>query len=171
MLSIKILKRLACLSLITGLVACSETETVQTHSPINVRPHDRCIVCGMVLVHYEGPKGQIFIKDAGDEPAMFCSGRDAFAFALQPENARRLRGFYLNDMTHTKWEAPEPGTWVAAQDAVYVYGHRREGTMGPEPVAFSDEKAAQAFIQKWGGKLYRYEDITLQLLDTDGTEG
>ena len=71
------------------LSGCGGEEAPKAHQPVPIGAHDRCHLCGMVIVHYEGPKAQIFIKDV-EEPLKFCSGRDAFTFALQPENARRL---------------------------------------------------------------------------------
>ena len=77
------------------LAGCSGQQAPKTHQPAAIGAHDRCHLCGMVIVHYEGPKAQIFIKDV-EEPLKFCSGRDAFTFALQPENARRLEGFFIH---------------------------------------------------------------------------
>ena len=54
---------------------------------------------------------------------------------------------------------------VPAASAMYVYGHGREGVMGDEPVAFTEKSRADAFIAKWGGQVYKYEEITLKRLD------
>lgn len=75
-----------------ALIGCSE-ETTEVVKAVPIGAHDRCKMCGMVIVHYPGPKAEIFIKGADGEAVKFCSGRDAFTFALQPENARRLIGF------------------------------------------------------------------------------
>ena len=48
---------------------------------------------------------------------------------------------------------------------MYVYGHGREGVMGDEPVALTEKSRADAFIAKWGGQVYKYEEITLKRLD------
>ena len=37
--------------------------------------------------------------------------------------------------------------------------------MGNEPAAFSTEAAAREFMAREGGKLYRYADVTLELLE------
>ena len=71
------------------LAGCGDEASKKTYSPVPFTKHDRCHLCGMVLAHYEGPKAQIIIKGAEDTPLMFCSGRDAFTYALQPENQRR----------------------------------------------------------------------------------
>ena len=125
------------------LAGCGDEASKKTYSPVPFTKHDRCHLCGMVLAHYEGPKAQIIIKGAEDTPLMFCSGRDAFTYALQPENQRRLLAFFIHDL----------------------YGHGREGVMGDEPVAFTEKSRADAFIAKWGGQVYKYEEITLKRLD------
>ena len=147
-----------------ALVGCSE-EATEVVKAVPIGAHARCKMCGMVIVHYPGPKAEIFIKGADGEAVKFCSGRDAFTFALQPENARRLIGFFIHDMGKTGWEKPDDAALVDATKAVYVYGHDVDGVMGNEPVAFTSQDKAQEFIKKHGGKLYAYKDVTLELLD------
>ncbi len=146
------------------LAGCSQ-EQPQTVKAVAFDAHDRCKMCGMVIAHYPGPKAQIFIKGAEGEAVKFCSGRDAFTFALQPENARRLIGFFIHDMGKTQWDKPADAALIDATKAYYVYGHDIDGVMGNEPVAFASPDQAQSFIQKHGGKLYAYKDVTLELLD------
>ena len=129
-----------------ALVGCSE-EATEVVKAVSIGAHDRCI------------------KGADGEAVKFCSGRDAFTFALQPENARRLIGFFIHDMGKTGWEKPDDAALVDATKAVYVYGHDVDGVMGNERVAFTSQDKAQEFIKKHGGKLYAYKDVTLELLD------
>ena len=146
------------------LTGCSEEKSEKVPGPVPFDKHDRCLLCGMVIAHYEGPKAEVFIKGE-TEAIKFCSGRDAFTYALQPENARRLRAFYVHDMGRTEWANPADTALTDATKAVWVYGHDIAGVMGNEPAGFADKNAAQAFIQKHGGKLYGYTDVTLDLLD------
>ena len=146
------------------LTGCSEKKAEEVPGPVAFDKHDRCLLCGMVIAHYEGPKAEVFIKGE-KEPIKFCSGRDAFTYALQPENARRLRAFYVHDMGRTEWANPSDAALTDATKAVWVYGHDIAGVMGNEPAGFADKNAALAFIQKHGGKLYGYTDVTLELLD------
>ena len=152
-------------SLAMMLGGCGDEASQKTYLPVPFEKHDRCHLCGMVIAHYEGPKAEVIIKGAEDTPLKFCAGRDAFTYALQPENKRRLLAFYIHDLAKTDWETPDDKYLIAADQAMYVYGHRREGVMGDEPAAFSDKAAAEAFIKEWGGKIYQYKDITLELLD------
>ena len=76
-----------------------------------------------------------------------------------------LLAFFIHDLGKTSWETPADDALVPAASAMYVYGHGREGVMGDEPVAFTEKSRADAFIAKWGGQVYKYEEITLKRLD------
>lgn len=162
-MSRKVLLTLAIAPLL--LAGCGEEEAAKTFAPQPFDKHDRCIVCGMVILNYEGPKAQVVIKGAEDEPVKFCSGRDAFAFARQPENERRLLAFFIHDMGATNWDEPEDSALIPAKDAWYVYGSKVLGVMGDEPIAFGKKEQAEAFAAKEGGRVVRYEDVTLKLLN------
>ena len=41
---------------------------------------------------------------------------------------------------------------------------RFEGVMGAEPATFADKTAAEKFIQAWGGRIVRFEEVTLEAL-------
>lgn len=157
----------AVMGAVVAMTGCQKDEAAQeVFKPVAIHKHDRCVLCGMVVLNYEGPKAQLYIKDV-NEPLTFCSGRDAFSFALQPENARRLKAFFIHDIAKTDFDEPKLEGFMSAKEAVYVYGSRREGVMGVEPIAFSDKKSAQAFIEQWGGRLLSYPDITLSVLEKD----
>lgn len=151
-------------AMVFTLSGCGEDEQKTVYTPQPIGAHDRCHLCGMVIVHYEGPKAEIYIKDV-EQPIKFCSGRDAFTFALQPENARRLKAFFIHDLAKTSWATPDDAALVDAKNLWYVYGHKIDGVMGNEPAAFSTEAAAREFMAREGGKLYRYADVTLELLE------
>lgn len=155
----------AALTVALLLTGCGGDEQKKTFAPVAFDAHDRCNLCGMVIAHYEGPKAELFIKGAEDTAVKFCSGRDAFTFALQPENARRLLAFFVHDMGATDWAKPQDKALIDATQAHYVYGHDIAGVMGNEPAAFATTDAANAFIAKHGGKLYTYSQVTLELLD------
>ncbi|MFR2198904.1 MAG: nitrous oxide reductase accessory protein NosL [Sutterella wadsworthensis] len=95
---------------------------------------------------------------------MFCSGRDAFTYAPAREPAQASRLLHPRPRQDL-WETPADDALVPAASAMYVYGHGREGVMGDEPVAFTEKSRADAFIAKWGGQVYKYEEITLKRLD------
>lgn len=147
------------------LAACGEDKKAVKLMPVvPFDKHDRCHLCGMVIAHYDGPKAEVFLKNI-DEAVKFCSVRDAFTFALQPENARRLHTFYVHDMSGDDWE--KPGRFIDAKSAYYVYGSAKEGVMGVEPVPFADKNAAETFKKAQGGSILRYDEITLKRLSED----
>lgn len=147
------------------LTGCGGEEKVDGISPVPFDKHDRCHVCGMVISHYEGPKAEIFIKGAEGEAVKFCSGRDAFSFALQPENARRLKAFFIHDMARADWNKPDDEMLTDATAAYYVIGSNAQGVMGPEPVAFSSREKAAVFSQNHGGSIVTYSEVTLEALN------
>lgn len=144
------------------LIGCGKDNKPE-RKPIAIASDARCTLCGMIIRNYPGPKAELFIKGV-DEAVTFCSARDAFTFALQPENARRLEGFFLQNAALGEDALPEAQSFLDVSKAVLVMDSRREGIMGAEPVAFANEKEAKAFITKMGGRIVKYEDITLETL-------
>lgn len=149
----------------TAMLAGCGDEAKTSFSPVPFHEHDRCHLCGMVISHYEGPKAEVFIKGAENEAVKFCSGRDAFTFALQPENKRRLLAFFIHDMGATEWAKPNDKALISADKAWYAYSPTFEGVMGAEPVAFSKKEDAERFAKEKGGKVYGYDAVTLDLLN------
>jgi copper chaperone NosL len=72
-----------------------------------------------------------------------------------------VTAIYVNDMGRaTDWTAPEPGTWVALDQAWLVIGSRRLGGMGlPEVVPFGMQEAAQRFSAEHGGRIVRLAEV------------
>jgi copper chaperone NosL len=148
------------------LAGCKDgKESAAALKPQEIGRHDRCHLCGMVILNYEGPKAQVYLKNVA-EPVKFCSTRDAFTFALQPENQRRLQAFFVTDLSRTAWDKPTAESFMDAKSAYFVLGSRREGAMGSEAVPFSVQKDAEGFQKREGGKILRYGDITLNALNS-----
>lgn len=114
----------------------------------------------MIVVNHKGPKAQILLESR-DDPIWFSSVRDGFAFAMLPEEPRDIAAFYVTDMSRAEsWATPGPGTWVEAEDAVYVIGSDRRGGMGAEePVPFGSEEAARDFAAEHGGDVVAYDGV------------
>jgi len=149
------------------LTGCNqEKNNTISLSPVQFDKHDRCHLCGMVIAHYEGPKAEIFIKNV-DEPIKFCSVRDAFTFALQPENQRRLKAFFVHGMDSASWDKPFDAPLLPAKDLFFVYGSQQAGVMGVEPIPFKTKEAAESFIKSQGGRVVTYSQIDLKLLASD----
>lgn len=142
------------------LAGCGEDEQAEAPPPQEITREAMGHYCGMIVADHPGPKAQLFLKERAD-PIWFASVRDAIAFTMLPEEPKAIAAIYVNDMGKAmSWESPEPGSWIEARDAWFIVGSRRTGGMGaPETVPFSDQPAAQAFADEYGGELVRFDDI------------
>lgn len=149
------------------LTACSGNEEQATTktAPVHFQSGDECHVCGMLIEGFPGPKGQA-ITEKGQHVRKFCSTRDMFAWALQPENVNRQHTLYVHDMAQTEWQSPNDTVLIDAREAFYVVGSGRAGAMGPTLASFGTESAAQEFMKEYGGKVLEYSEITLDHLNS-----
>lgn len=156
---------LFCLLLFSSvLVGCDKSEdAIKTLPPISIESGDECHVCGMIISNYPGPKGEAYVRHS-EIPLKFCSTRDLFSYLLQPENKVNVTQLYVHDMGATDWDHPSDTAFVDARSAWYVADHQLKGAMGPTLASFKKQEEAMAFIDKHGGRLLRFEDITLELL-------
>ncbi|ANQ86266.1 nitrous oxide reductase accessory protein NosL [Azoarcus olearius] len=125
-----------------------------------------CALDGMLLADYPGPKAQIHY-DGRSEPDFFCDTVEMFSLYLKPEQVRGVRALYVQDMGKADWTTPR-GHWIDARAAWYVHGSTRKGSMGPTIASFGSEADAQKFAAEYGGKLYRFEAITPDMVTLDG---
>ncbi|MBY5920633.1 nitrous oxide reductase accessory protein NosL [Ferrimonas balearica] len=157
------MRKLLVLSATLLLAACSQPQAQVSEIHAQVEQEDRCHLCGMVLVRYPGPKGVANL--ANEQQLKFCSTRDLFEFVLQPDKGRQVVQALVHDMAVNDWHIPAD-EFVLAQEAWYVYGSDRPAAMGPALASFSTEESAQAFADAFGGRLFRFEEITLELLNS-----
>lgn len=149
--------------LLGGCGPSSQTGSVV--GPAALEHGDECHLCGMLIERFAGPRGELAVQ--GDAtPRKFCSTRDLFAFALQPENRDRIQAIYVHDMGRNDWASPspDPTAFTDARTAWYVAGHDLDGAMGPTLASFADRPAAEGFVTKHGGRVLAYKDITLALI-------
>ncbi len=154
---------LATVTLLTSVAACSgkKPET----QPIEPTRSTTCSLDGMLLKDYPGPKGQI-LYDNG-EREFYCDTVELLSIYLRPEQQKRIRALYTQDMGKTEWREPHDN-WIDATKAYYVRGSDLHGSMGPTFATFSNQSDAEAFIRKHGGKLLRFEQITIDMVDLRG---
>ncbi|WP_041415812.1 nitrous oxide reductase accessory protein NosL [Shewanella halifaxensis] len=159
------MKKLMLILLFVPLMfACSQGDAVsQSAKAQAIHEHERCHLCGMMIKKYPGPKGQLGLKNESIVPK-FCSTRDMFNFALQPENKRQITYLKVHDMSVADWENPDDNTFVDGASAWYVYGTSKKAVMGPAVASFATKEGATQFAQEFGGAVLTYEQITIELL-------
>lgn len=146
------------------LAGCGEDKKeVMVRQAIAIESSAECHLCGMIITNFPGPKGQVYARGIQDN-MRFCSTRDMFAFIVDPENQHNIQQAFVHDMAVTPWDDPDDEAYIDAKKAFYVIGHGKKGAMGPTLGSFSTQADADAFASSEGGKVYRFEEITLDLL-------
>ncbi len=145
------------------LTACTESTPVA--KPLEIAKDTVCSLDGMTLVDFPGPKAQIQYDQGA--PDFFCDTKEMFSIVLRPEQKKRAVAIYTQDMAQADWTHPQ-GYWIDAKAAFYVVGGRREGSMGPTIASFAGEADAQAFTKTYGGKVLRFGEVTLDMVDLTG---
>lgn len=146
------------------LAACGPSETAS--GPVDITASTACSLDGMTLAEYPGPKGQIQYEGQA-EPMFFCDTVEMFSIYLKPEQVKKIKAIYVQDMSKTRWEEPK-GAWMDAHAAYYVVGSKMHGSMGPTIGAFSVAQDATAFAEQNGGKVYKFDEITPDMAALDG---
>lgn len=161
-------RRTLIVSILAGaaLVGCGRSADTATATPRDFDRSTSCTLDGMLLADYPGPKAQIFYAGQ-DAPDFFCDTIEMFHVYLTPEEVKKVRGIFVQDMGKTPWDEPR-GHWIDARSAFYVYGSKREGSMGPTIASFAQQQDATKFAAQYGGKVYRFGDITPDMVVLDG---
>ena len=151
------------IALLAALAACSNaTQKIAAQEPAD---DTTCSLDGMVLKDFAGPKAQIHYTEG--KPDFFCDLPELFGVLLAPEHKRAVAGVFVQDMGKSDWEHPR-GNWIDAKSAIYVVGSRKHGSMGPTFGAFSNVQDAEAFVTKEGGKVLRFDQITIDMVGMTG---
>lgn len=151
------------------LVACgqsSDSPGATSLVPIEIDRSTSCSLDGMLLADYPGPKAQIHYRNA-NRPEWFCDTIEMFNIYLNPEQARGVAAMYVQDMGKADWDEPV-GNWIDARSALYVFGSKRLGSMGPTAASFANEADAKAFIETYGGTLVRFDEVKDDMVVLDG---
>ena len=152
------------LVLLAGLPACNRASQKQAVAQ-EPGADTACVLDGMVLKEFPGPKGQI--HHAEGPPDFYCDLIELFAALLMPEQKRPPTAVFVQDMGKTDWERPE-GHWIDAKTAFYVTKSRKRGSMGPTFGSFSSQPDAEAFAKKEGGQTMRFAQITPDMVNLGG---
>lgn len=144
------------------LAGCSGKSEDQIPGPVAFDKHDRCHICGMVILNYPGAKAQVFVKGE-KEPLKFCSVKDGFVYVLQPENAKRTVAFWVSDFGNKK-DIPLHEKMLTAEKAFFNAGSDVRGAMGKSILPFATKGEVEAFTKEHGGKIVNYSEVNLELL-------
>lgn len=155
----------ACAALLAVLLAACGPSAQAPAVPVEITRSTTCSLDGMLLADYPGPKAQMHY-DQGP-PDFFCDTMEMFSIYLRPEQQKRVRAVFVQDMGRTSWEKPE-GAWIDARTAVYVIDSKLRGAMGPTFASFAREEDAKAFAAKHGGKVVRFAEVTPEMAQLDG---
>ncbi len=154
------------LALAALLAGCGRAGEAPASAAVEIGPGTVCELDGMLLADYPGPKAQIHYEGA-NAPEFFCDTVELFSMLLKPEQVRKVRVAYVQDMGHAEWDHPQ-GHWIDARLGWYVLGSKRQGSMGPTIASFAQEADAQHFAGEYGGRVLRYADIRPEMVDLSG---
>jgi copper chaperone NosL len=152
-------------ALVAALAACQGPASGPAVT-VEIDPSTACSLDGMLLADYPGPKAQIHYEGT-PQPEFFCDTVEMFSVYLSPEQARKVKGVFVQDMAQTPWEAPV-GHWIDARTAFYVQGSKLHGSMGPTFGSFAREEDARKFAAEHGGKVLRFTEVTPAMAALDG---
>lgn len=148
------------------LAACGQSATPAAVAPLEINQGTSCSLDSMLLSDYPGPKAQIHYAEQ-TEPDYFCDTVEMFHMIRNPEQVRAVRGVFVQDMGKADWDAPR-GHWIDANNAWYVHGSKRDGSMGPTIASFALDTDAAKFAAEYGGKVTRFADISADMVVLDG---
>lgn len=147
-----------------ALGACNKAADTAAR-PAAITKETSCSLDGMLLADYAGPKAQIHYESG--PPDFFCDTVEMFSIYLRPEQQRRVRALFVQDMGGTDWERPVD-QWIDARTAFYVHGSRKRGSMGSTLASFAREEDARRFASQNGGRVLRFSEVTADLVALDG---
>lgn len=162
----RVLAAWALVASFTGCGKAGDGAQANAMPPLEIDRSTTCELDGMLLADYPGPKAQVFFAGQS-RPEFFCNTVELLSTLLRPEQVRRVRMAYVQDMGLANWDHPE-GHWIDAKTSWYVLGSKRQGSMGPTIASFALEADARKFMAAQGGKLLRFAEITADMVDLSG---
>ena len=142
------------------LFGCGGAESLAPPRPAQtIDSTHECHLCGMLIAEFPGPKGELYTKTS-EQIKRFCSTRDLFSFSLDPEYEHQVKEVYVHDMSKSEWALPDDSHFINARLAWFVVGSTQTGAMGETIASFGQKQDAEDFSAKFGGKLYRFDEIT-----------
>jgi len=153
-------KTITIMVLLIALAGCSHK--VIHDSALEPTDDTACVLDGMLLKGFAGPKAQIVYADGS--PDFFCNVMELFEAVFSPQSKRPVAAIYVQDAGKTDWEHPQ-GNWIDAKTAIYVIGSKKAGAMGATFATFSTMQTAEKFVGSEGGKVLRFDQVTPDMLN------
>lgn len=151
---------------VTSLTFAACAKQSAPPEPQEITRETACVLDGMLLADYPGPKAQIYYEGES-KPDFFCDTVEMLASVFHPEQKRVVAKIYVQDMGKADWQSPK-GHWIDAHDAFYVIGSKMMGSMGPTFVSFARQDDAQDFARLNGGKVLKFSEIAPDMAKLDG---
>lgn len=148
-----------------GLLTACSSDSASNAAPKDFSEGDACVLDGMYLADFPGPKGQLRYADGRVD--WFCDTVELLHTLLAPESVESITGAFVQDMAKADWERPR-GHWIDARSAFYVFGSSRLGSMGPTAVSFAHRADAEAFARNYGGTVKTFAEVTTEDVRLDG---
>lgn len=132
--------------------------------PIAITQKDQCASCAMWIERYPGPKGEMIFDDGN--VLKYCSARGMACeyLKLASEDKAKVKALYAHNAQNNDWKQPSDDHFIDARKAWFVYGSEMKAVMGPSLAPFDNLKAAQDFQKEYGGTIYRFEELTREIL-------
>ncbi|SMO50906.1 nitrous oxide reductase accessory protein NosL [Halorubrum cibi] len=137
-------------------------------SPVSLDGERACDQCGMIVRDHPGPVGQVHFADdepEGGRPAQFCSSVCTYTYRFDAEDGGRdPLATFLTDYSTVDQEVFEEGgdvmfsshvessAFARTTELTVVAGSDVVGSMGPDPIPFSEESDVEAFVAEYGGQ-------------------
>jgi len=167
-------------SLAASVAGCGAFGDGSTPAAVSVGDQASCDVCGMIISKHPGPNGQVFYADHDPEehdPPFRFDSLQSCAFDHYFKNQDwSVEVFYVTDYSKvgpavfedggqsfvSGYESPE--SFANAESVSYVVDSDVRGAMGPDFVPFSDEADANDFVDRYGGRIVSFEDVSPAML-------
>lgn len=129
--------------------------------PQTLTRQEVCMLDGMILMDYPGPKGQALYKNG--EAHFFCDTKGLLSTLYDPTYKSKIKQAYVQDVGGQAWGSYKDG-WIEVEKAFLVFDSDQFGAMGPTVATFSKREDADAFVAKHGGSLMPFADLNEDLL-------
>jgi copper chaperone NosL len=143
------------------LSACGgEDDRATAFKPRDLTREETCMIDGMILLDYPGPKGQLFYKNG--EAYFFCDTKGLIETLFNPDYRAKIKQAYVQDVGGREWGS-YADRWVEIEKSFLVMDGSKLGAMGPTIATFGTRADADAFAQENGGTVLPFTELSEEL--------